>query len=86
MKKNGGSPWRWLLLIPAQIVLGTLFVLLGTRLDLGLFSNPEAQGHGMPVFSALFLLIAAAVTLAVIILSLVLTVRGLRRRKRSEET
>ena len=82
MKKRNLSPLLWLLLIPAQIGVGALLLRLGVWIDGAIFSNPGAEGHGMPVFSFMALLIAAAGTVIVAIVSVVLTVLGFRRRRR----
>ena len=80
MKKQA-SPLLWLLLIPGQLACGVLFVFVGTRIDLALFSGSES-GHGIPVFSFVFLIVAAVVTLIVIVLSIVLVIRGYRKRRK----
>ena len=56
MKKQR-SPALWLLMIPAQLVLGGLFSLLGVWIDSRIFSG-GGQGHGVPIFSVLFPIIA----------------------------
>ena len=81
MEKKQASPLLWLLLIPGQLIAGVLFFMLGITLDRMIFSN-SGQGHGMPIFSVLFLLIAAVVTLIVIVLSIVLVIRGYRKRRK----
>lgn len=65
----------WLLLIPGQFLADIFFVAIGIRLDFMIFSGGEG-GHGIPVFSAIFFVIAAAVTIVVLILAVVLTIRG----------
>ena len=80
--KKSLSPLLWLLLIPCQLTAAILFVWVGAQIDLAIFSNPDANGHGIPFFSAIFLLIAAAITLIVILLALVLTIHGFRQRKK----
>lgn len=82
MEKKQASPLLWLLLIPCQLIVGALFAWSGTLLDRAIYANAEAYGHGVPIFSAIFLLIAAVVTLAVIVFALVKAVRGLRRQRR----
>ena len=84
MPQKKASPLLWLLLIPGQLVAGGLFIWLGLRIDQAIFSKADTVGHGIPIFSVIFLLAAAVMTLAVFIVSLVLTVRGLRRRKREQ--
>ncbi len=79
MKQNKVSPLLWLLLIPGQLLAGVFFVWIGICLDLMIFSGGEG-GHGIPVFSAIFSLIAAAVTIVVLILAVVLTIRGFLRK------
>ncbi|MCI9097695.1 MAG: hypothetical protein HFI95_16220 [Lachnospiraceae bacterium] len=75
MKRNNGSSLLWLLLIPGQFLADIFFVAIGIRLDFMIFSGGEG-GHGIPVFSAIFFVIAAAVTIVVLILAVVLTIRG----------
>ena len=74
----------WLLLIPAQLLLGALFTLLGAVIDSAIFSG-GGQGHGIPLCTVLFPLIAAAVTVIVIVFALVKTIRGLRLARREED-
>ena len=75
MKRNKESSLLWLLLIPGQLLVSIFFVWIGIRLDFMIFSGGEG-GHGIPVFSAIFFVIAAAVTIVVLILAVVLTIRG----------
>ncbi len=79
MKRNNGSSLLWLLLIPGQLLVSIFFVWIGIRLDFMIFSGGEG-GHGIPVFSAIFFVIAAAVTIVVLILAVVLTIRGFLRK------
>lgn len=81
MEKKQAPPLLWLLLIPIQLIAGVLFFFLGITLDRIIFSTP-GQGHGMPIFSVLFLLIAAVVTLIVVVLVIVLVVRGYRKMRK----
>ena len=69
----------WLLLIPGQLLVSIFFVWIGIRLDFMIFSGGEG-GHGIPVFSAIFFVSAAAVTIVVLILAVVLTIRGFLRK------
>lgn len=78
MKRNKVSPLLWLLLIPGQLLAGVFFVWIGIRLDLMIFASGEG-GHGIPIFSAIFFVIAA-VTIVVLILAVVLTIRGFLRK------
>ena len=79
MKRNKESSLLWLLLIPGQFLADIFFVAIGIRLDFMIFSGGEG-GHGIPVFSAIFFVIAAAVTIVVLILAVVLTIRGFIRK------
>ncbi len=79
MKRNNGSSLLWLLLIPGQLLVSIFFVWIGIRLDFMIFSGGQG-GHGIPVFSAIFFVIAAAVTIVVLILAVVLTIRGFLRK------
>ncbi len=79
MKRNKESSLLWLLLIPGQLLADIFFVAIGIRLDFMIFSGGEG-GHGIPVFSAIFFVIAAAVTIVVLILAVVLTIRGFIRK------
>ena len=76
--KKERSPWLWLLLIPVQLVILVLSFLGGASLDLAIFSGGgETVGHGVPIFSVLFPLIALVVTVIVILVAIVgLIVRG----------
>ena len=78
MKKK--HPARWLLLIPCQAVAGILFTILGFVIDSRLFSGAEGQGHGVPIFSVLFLIIAAAVSLVVLVVALAGFAVGMRKK------
>lgn len=82
MKKKNISPFLWLLLLPIQLLADLLLIRIGTMIDLAIFSNPEAHGHGIPIFSTIFLLAAAVMTLLVFILALVLTIRGIRQQQK----
>ena len=75
MKRNKVSPLLWLLLIPGQLLAGIFFVWIGIWLDFMIFSSGEG-GHGIPIFSVIFLVIAVAVTIVVLILAVLLTIRG----------
>lgn len=79
MKRNNGSSLLWLLLIPGQFLADIFFVAIGIRLDFMIFSGGQG-GHGIPVFSSIFFVIAAAVTIVVLILAVVLTIRGFIRK------
>ena len=79
MKRNNGFSLLWLLLIPGQLLVSIFFVWIGIRLDFMIFSGGQG-GHGIPVFSAIFFLIAAAVTIVVLILAVALTIRGFLRK------
>ena len=79
MKRNNGFSLLWLLLIPGQLLVSIFFVWIGIRLDFMIFSGGQG-GHGIPVFSAIFFVIAAAVTIVVLILAVVLTIRGFLRK------
>ena len=83
------SPWRWLLLIPAQLVIAALTVWAGVELDSAIFSKAAADGavgHGVPIFSALLPLIALVVTVIVALVALIgLTVGLVRRARRKRE-
>ena len=79
MKRNKESSLLWLLLIPGQLLVSIFFVWIGIRLDFMIFSGGEG-GHGIPIFSAIFFVIAAAVTIVVLILAVVLTIRGFIRK------
>ncbi len=79
MKRNKESSLLWLLLIPGQFLADIFFVAIGIRLDFMIFSGGEG-GHGIPVFSAIFFVIAAAGTIVVLILAVVLTIRGFLRK------
>ena len=82
MKDKRGSSLFWLLLIPCQLAADVFLVYIGSRIDLMLFSDSEAHGHGIPVFSAIFFLIAVFMTLIVLIMALVMAIRGLHRRQK----
>ena len=79
MKRNKESSLLWLLLILGQLLVSIFFVWIGIRLDFMIFSGGQG-GHGIPVFSAIFFVIAAAVTIVVLILAVVLTIRGFIRK------
>jgi len=79
MKRNKESSLLWLLLIPGQFLADIFFVAIGIWLDFMIFSGGEG-GHGIPVFSAIFFVIAAAVTIVVLILAVVLTIRVFLRK------
>jgi len=82
MKDQRGSSLLCLPLIPCQYAAEEFLVYIGSRIDLMLFSDSEANGHGIPIFSAIFFLIAEFMTLIVLILALVMAIRGLHRRQK----
>ena len=78
--KKERSPWRWLLLIPIQLVITALLFVLGAVIDAAIFSKAEGQGHGMPVFSMLLPLLGLIVTAVVVVVALTGLIVGLVRR------
>ena len=76
------SPWLWLLLIPAQLVILVLSLLGGASLDAAIFSGGSGQGHGVPIFSVLLPLLAGLCTVIAVIVALVGLIVGLVRRSR----
>ncbi len=83
-RKNPLTAFLWLLLIPAQVIAGFLFILLGSVLDSFVFSGAgSGQGHPAPFLLLIFALLAGGVTVIIIIVSIVLTivhlVKNLRR-------
>ncbi len=80
--KNKPSPFRRLLLIPLQIIIGFLFILAGLFLDRLMFIKPTGKGHGIPFFTVIFMLIAAAVTVIVVITALTLTFYDFHKQRK----
>ena len=79
MKKKR-SPLFYLLLPVIQLLIDLGLMTLGPMLDSAIFSHSdETVGHGIPLFTVIFLLIAAVATVAVLIVSLVGLIRSLRR-------
>ena len=74
-KQNPLTALLWLLLIPAQLIAGALFILLGTVLDSYIFSGAgSGQGHPAPFLTLIFALLAGGATVIIIIVSIVLTI------------
>lgn len=86
--KSPLKAFMWLLLIPGQLILAAAFMALGTWMDAGLFSHKaeNVTGHGMPVFSMIFGIIAVIVTVVVIILAVILTIAGVIRICRNNKS
>lgn len=78
MKKKR-HPLANLLMIPAALVIDIFLVLLGTILDDRLFAGSEGLGHPFPVFTLIFSGIACIFSVVMLIISVVHTVKGLRK-------
>jgi hypothetical protein len=75
-RQNPFKALLWLLLIPAQLILGFLFVFVGVIVD-GKFVFSMAEktaGHPMPTVSLIFAMLAIVATVFVICVSILLTV------------
>lgn len=72
----------WLLLIPLQLAVGFLFIRFGALIDMKIFSGSTTGGHGMPIFSLLFLIIAIIAAVAVSVTAVVLTIKGFIKNKK----
>ena len=74
----------WLILIPAQLAAGYLFMRFGTFIDLLLFTDSEGFGHGIPFFSAIFLIVSSVFMAIIVPASLLLTIKGFKDKKAVE--
>ena len=73
-------PMLWLLLVPVTAGIGFLFIRLGVFLDTAIFSGSAGNGHGIPIFSFVFLIIAGTAFIAVSVLAAVLMIRGFLKK------
>ena len=80
MKKP--SPLIWLLLVPFSAAAGFLFMRLGVFIDTAIFSDSAGNGHGIPIFSFVFLIIAGIVFIITLIAAVILTIRGFLKNSR----
>ena len=69
-------PLLWLLIVPVAAATGFLFMRLGAFIDTAIFSNSAGNGHGIPIFSFVFLIIAGIVFIISLIAAVILTIRG----------
>ncbi len=82
MKKR--SPFLYLLIIPVAVLLAFLLVLLGSGMDMAM-TTPGGQGHGIPFFSALGVIIGAILLVVAFIISSVLFVTAMIRNKKLDK-
>ena len=80
MKKKDFKPLLWLILITMQFAAGYLFMRIGAYIDLLLFTDIKGNGHGIPFFSVISLIITAIIVPA----SLLLTIKGFKDKKAVE--
>ncbi len=78
------SPWLYLLIIPIAVLLAFLLVVLGSGLDMAM-TTPGGQGHGIPFFSALGVIIGAILLVFAFVISSVLFVTAMIRNKRLDK-
>ena len=86
-KKRSKSPYRWLWMIPIQLIILVLSVPIGLRADMMFWQYkyitrpPDAElGHGLPVFTIIMPLLGVGMTIVVIILSIIITMIAVYRR------
>ena len=84
MKKKDFKPLLWLILIPVQLAAGYLFMRIGAYIDLLLFTDIKGNGHGIPFFSAIFLIVSSVFTAIIVSASLLLTIKGFKDKKAVE--
>lgn len=79
-KKKSKSPFRWLWMIPIQLILLVLSVPIGLRADTMMWEYiyatrpPDAEpGHGLPVLSILVPLLGVGMTAVITVLSIIIT-------------
>ena len=76
-------PISYLLRIPLQLVISIALFCLGSWLDMALFTpdpGSEVQGHGIPFFTVIFLLLGAVLFVIVTISSVIKAVKAGRKR------
>ena len=84
MKKKSEHPLRKLLLIPAQLVLDVLVLSWAASADIHQIPAEDALGHPFPVLTLLAIAVMGVATLVVIVLSIILTAAGLRKKRREK--
>lgn len=85
-RRNGRSPYRWLLLIPIQLLLNKVILIIGLYVDSKIMEpKPGAQGHGAPFIT--FFAIAAAFWLTIIITIIAIRrmIVDIKKRKYEED-
>ncbi len=83
MNGNAGKkPFKWLLLIPIQLVLDVALFVLAAMIDIYVIPDPSAVGHPMPVFMLIAMLVLPLMTIVVLILSIVMHVVTRKRIRR----
>lgn len=90
-KKKGKSPYRWLWMIPIQLIIFVLTIPIGLIADMIMWQHiydtrpPDAEpGHGLPVLSILVPLLGAGLTILIIGLSIIITAIAVYRRWKRE--
>jgi len=76
---NKLKPLLWLLMIPAQLGLSLLLLSLAARIDAAWGGAAGSAGHPAPVLTLIASAILFLATLIVIVLSIVLTAKGLKK-------
>ena len=83
MKKKDFKPLLWLILIPMQLAAAYLFMRIGAYIDLLLFTDIKGNGHGIPFFSVIFLIVSSVFTAIIVPASVFLAVKGFRKAKKA---
>lgn len=78
MKKH---PLLFLLIIPAQLLIDAVVFFFASMADTAIV-DPAAQGHPMPVFTLIAFFVLGILTVAAVIVAIVLTIRGVVRKRR----
>ena len=86
-KKKSKSPYRWLWMIPIQLIILVLSIPIGLRADMMFWQYkyitrpPDAElGHGLPVFTIIVPLLGVGMTIVITVLSVIITVIAVYRR------
>ena len=81
MKKN--KPLLFLLIIPGTAILDLILFVVAVLIDDAIVENTAVtgQGHPAPMFALIVMLLMIAIAIAGVVVSLVLTIRGLRKNR-----
>lgn len=84
-RRNGRSPYRWLLLIPIQLLLNKVILIIGLYVDSKIMEpKPGAQGHGAPFITFFAIAVAFWLTIIITIIAIRRMIVDIKKRKYEE--